>query len=94
LQRAAIEAIADQRPAFHQAGIEIPGTDSIRADLEVLLIAYRGLVEVGVAPIVVRVGSVALFISEFLKACGVRCLSFFFETNRHSASLRPSARSG
>jgi len=48
---------------FHQAGIEILGTNNVNADLEVLLIAYQGFIEVGVHndDILVRIGSVSLF---------------------------------
>ncbi|MGH9567490.1 MAG: ATP phosphoribosyltransferase regulatory subunit, partial [Candidatus Angelobacter sp.] len=44
---------------FHQAGIEILGTDNVRADLEVLLIAHEGFVKIGVPKdsILVRIGS-------------------------------------
>jgi len=48
---------------FHQAGVEILGSNEVRADLEVLLLAREGFLRVGVAPesILVRIGSVGLF---------------------------------
>lgn len=48
---------------FHQAGIEILGTDNIRADLEALLLAHSGFTRLGISneSILVRVGNVGLF---------------------------------
>jgi histidyl-tRNA synthetase len=48
---------------FHQAGVEILGSNDVRADLEVLLLAHEGFLRVGVEArsILIRLGSVGLF---------------------------------